>query len=416
MRRLQTAAFALMLTACGDPAPGQAQTPAGSDPDATAGVETRPANAAGQSPAFAGQTRAPAVKSKTAYAVETVVGGLEKPWAIAFLPDGGMLITERPGRLRLFKDGRLSAPIAGLPEVDARNQGGLLGLALDPAFAQNGLVYFSYAEGRGGGLTNTAVGRGRLVTTAGQPPRLDGVATIFRQTPSLASALHYGGRLVFARDGTLFVTLGERSILEGRRQAQRLDGALGKIVRINADGSIPRDNPFVGRAGVRPEIFSIGHRNVQAAALEPATGALWEVEHGAKGGDELNRVEAGKDYGWPTITYGEEYSGLKIGEGITQRAGMEQPVYYWDPVIAPSGMTFYEGGLFPEWRGNLFVGALGGQHIARLVLDGGRVVGEERLLEGGGERIRDVITGPDGAIYAATDESPGRILRIVPKP
>jgi glucose/arabinose dehydrogenase len=241
------------------------------------------------------------------------------------------------------------------------------------------------------------------------------VQVIFRQAPALDAVQHYGGRLVFARDGTLFVTLGERSVLPGRMQAQRLDGTLGKLVRINPDGSVPKDNPFVGREGARPEIWSIGHRNVQGAAIHPQTGRLWTVEHGARGGDELNIPAAGKDYGWPTITYGVEYSGKPIGEGITQKPGMEQPVYYWDPVIAPSGMAFYQADLFPAWKGSLFIGGLGGKHLVRLTLDGERVVGEERLLVDLKKRIRDVIVGPDGALYVATDSAEGQILKVTPK-
>jgi len=399
---LISVATAALLAACGS---GEAQTPGGS-------AETRRPNGKGQTPAFAGQTRAPDVKANVAYAVSDYVTGLEKPWGLVFLPDRSLLISEKPGRLRLFADGKLSEPIAGVPAVDARNQGGLLGLALDPAFRTNGLVYMSYAEGNPDGRTNTAIARGKLVT--GPTPRLEGVTTIWRQTPSLASTMHYGGRLVFGRDGTLFVTTGERSVTEGRMQAQRMDGDLGKVVRINADGSVPTDNPYVGQTSVRPEIFSIGHRNIQAAALNPRTGELWEVEHGTRGGDEVNIVRKGRDYGWPTIAYGIEYGGGPITGGITQKAGMEQPIYYWDPVIAPSGMAFYEANLFPAWKGSLFVGGLGSERLSRLALDGDRVVGEEWLLTDVGERIRDVVVGPDGALYVATDNDRGRVLRVAP--
>lgn len=405
-RIFPVAVIATLLGACGGPQ-GVAQT--------AAPVETRAPNAPDQAPAFAGQTRAPEMKAGVDYDVTTVAETLENPWAIAFLPDGRMLVTERAGRLRLVgADGTLSPPVEGVPQVDAVGQGGLLGLALDPDYAANGRVYFSYAE-RQDGLTHTAVARGRLVVAPGAAPRLEDVQVIFRQTPSLDSVLHYGGRLVFAPDGTLFVTLGERSILEGRMQAQRLDGTLGKIVRINADGSIPKDNPYVGRDGARPEIWSIGHRNIQGAALNPATGALWSVEHGARGGDELNIPQAGKDYGWPTITYGVEYSGKTIGQGLTAQAGMEQPLYYWDPVIAPSGMAFYTADLVPAWNNSLFIGGLGSKHLVRLTLDGDKVVGEERLLTELKQRIRDVVVGPDGALYVATDSPSGKVLRVAPK-
>jgi glucose/arabinose dehydrogenase len=335
---------------------------------------------------------------------------------MAFLPGGRMLVTERPGRMRIVgADGKLSEPLAGLPAVDARGQGGLLDVALDPQFASNRLVYWSYAEPREGGVNNSAVARGRLVEEG--TPRLENVEVIFHQVPSLDSRLHFGGRLVFARDGTLFVTLGDRSITEGRMQAQRLDGLLGKIVRLNRDGSVPKDNPFVGKEGVRPEIWSIGHRNVQAATLHPSTGELWEVEHGTRGGDEINIARKGKDYGWPTIAYGIEYKGNPITGGITAKEGMEQPLYYWDPVIAPSGMVFYTGSLFPAWKGNLFIGGMASTNLVRLVIDGEKVLGEERLLRDlkpTPERIRDVDQGPDGALYLLTDSPKGRVLKLAP--
>ena len=391
-----------------------AQTPAPTQ----AGADPRPPNATDQKPAFPGQTRAPERKSNVAFDVVTVAEGLQNPWGMAFLPDGRILVTEKPtGRLRIVgTDGKLSEPVAGLPAVDGRNQGGLLGVALDPDFASNHLIYWSYAEPRDGGVNNTAVARGGLVD--GPAPRVQDVQVIFHQTPSLDSTLHFGGRLVFGRDGTLFITLGERSITEGRMQAQRLDGLLGKIVRINRDGTIPNDNPFVGKEGVRPEIWSIGHRNVQAATLHPTTGELWEVEHGTRGGDEINIARKGKDYGWPTIAYGIEYKGGPITGGITAKDGMEQPLYYWDPVIAPSGMVFYTGDLFPDWKDNLFIGGLGSMNLVRLTIKGERVVDEERLLtdlKPMRERIRDVRQGPDGALYVLTDSAPGRILKLVPR-
>ncbi|MGE0706275.1 MAG: PQQ-dependent sugar dehydrogenase, partial [Vicinamibacterales bacterium] len=367
--------------------------------------------------AFAGQTRAPEQKLNVAFNVVPLAEGLVNPWGLVFLPDGRMLVSERPGRLRVVSaDGKqMSEPVAGLPPVDARGQGGLLGLALDPAYQSNQLIYWSYAEPRPDGSNNTAVARGRLVD--GAAPKVENVQVIFHQAPSLVSNLHFGGRLVFGRDGTLFITLGDRSIVEGRMQAQRLDGLLGKIVRINADGSIPKDNPFVGREGVRPEIWSFGHRNIQAATLHPSTGELWEVEHGTRGGDELNVSRKGGDYGWPTIAYGIEYRGEPITGGIQQKAGMEQPRYYWDPVIAPSGMLFYTGDLFPAWKNSLFIGGLGSLNLVRVSLDGERVAGEERLLQDQPqrERIRDVVQGPDGALYLLTDSAKGRLLKLVPR-
>jgi glucose/arabinose dehydrogenase len=381
-----------------------------------AGLNAAAPNGTGQTPAFPGQTRAPERKSNVAFEVTTVASGLANPWGMAFLPGGRMLVSERPGRLRVVgTDGTLSEPVAGVPAVDARNQGGLLDVSLDPAFASNHLIYWSYAEPREGGLTNTAVARGRLVEEAA--PRLENVAVIYHQAPSMDSSQHYGGRLVWGRDGTLFVTQGERSITEGRMQAQRPDGLLGKIVRLNADGTVPKENPFLGREGTRPEIWSSGHRNVEAAALNPSTGELWEVEHGTRGGDEINIARKGRDYGWPTIAYGIEYSGDRITGDITRKEGMEQPLYYWDPVIAPSGMTFYTGELFPAWKGNLFIGGLASMNLVRLTINGERVVDEERLLTDlrPRERIRDVRQGPDGALYLLTDNAAGRLLKLVPK-
>ena len=382
-----------------------------------AGVDPTPPNATRQVPAFPGQTRAPEQKSSVAFDVETVAGGLQHPWSLVFLPGGRMLVTERPGRLRIVaRDGTLSVAVSGLPAVDPDGQGGLLDVALDPAFALNGLIYWSYAEPNAGGSNNTAVARGKLVDAI--LPVVEHVQVIYHQRPRLVSGAHFGSRLVFGRDGTLFVTQGERAIVEGRMQAQRLDGLLGKIVRLNPDGSIPGDNPFVGTAGARPEIWSLGHRNVQGAALNPATGDLWAVEHGARGGDEVNIVRKGNDYGWPTIAYGLEYSGRPIAGNITAKNGMEQPRYYWDPVIGPSGMTFYTGNLFPRWQGSLFIGGHQTEDLVRLALDGDTVVGEERLLTGlepKRERIRDVRQGPEGALYLLTDSSNGRILKLVPR-
>ncbi len=381
-------------------------------------ADPRPANNPEQKPAFAGQTDAPEQKLGVSFDVVTVAEGLQNPWSVAFLPGGKMLITERPGRLRVVgPDGKLSEPVAGLPAVHARGQGGLLDVVLDPAFATNHLIYWSFSEPRDNSENNTAVARGKLVDDAAAP-RVDDVQVIYHQSPSMNSPLHFGSRLVFGRDGTLFVTQGDRSIIPGRMQSQKMDSGIGKLVRINTDGSIPKDNPFVGKDGVRPEIWSSGHRNIQAAALNPATGELWEIEHGTRGGDELNIVRKGKDYGWPTIAYGIEYQGGQITGGIQQQAGMEQPIYYWDPIIGPSGMTFYTGNLFPQWKGNLFVGGHGSRDLVRLTLDGDKVTGEERLLKDlqpKPEAIRDVRTGPDGALYLLTDGAAGRLLKLVPK-
>jgi glucose/arabinose dehydrogenase len=383
-------------------------------------VESRTPNALNQKPAFEGQTRAPEQKSNVAYELVTVAEGLVNPWGLAFLPDGRMLVTEKTGRLRVVTpDGKLSEPVTGLPPVDNRGQGGLLDIVLSPQFAKDRLIYWSYAEPQADGGNNTAAARGRFVDDA-TAPRVEDVQVIFHQTPFTGSRLHYGSRLVWARDGTLFVTMGDRSVTPGRMQAQNLDTLIGKIARINADGTIPKDNPFVGKEGVRPEIWSLGHRNIQSAALHPTTGELWEVEHGTRGGDELNVARKGKDYGWPTIAYGIEYNGQPITGNITAKDGMEQPVYYWDPVIAPSGMMFYTGSAFPAWRGHLFIGGMTQKdptNLTRLVLSGDKVVAEERLLTevSPRERIRDVRQGPDGAIYMVTDNAKGRVLKLVPR-
>ena len=377
-------------------------------PALAAPVPTGPANVPEFKPAFAGQTRADAVTSKTKLAVTEVATGLSKPWGLAFLPDGTMLVSEKaPGALRIIDAaGKVSPPVAGLPAVDARGQGGMMGVGVPG----DGFVYWSYAEPREGG-NGLAVARGRLVT--GAAPRIDDVKVIFRVQPTLDSVQHYGGRMVFPAGDTMFIMLGERSILPGRVQAQDLGSHFGKIVRINRDGSVPKDNPFVGRAGARPETWSCGHRNILSAALD-GKGRLWEIEHGPKGGDELNLVARAKDYGWPTITYGEEYSGKPIGASITQAKGMEQPVYYWDPVIAPSGMVIASGKMFPEWRGNILTGGLGVKSLVRLVMKGDRVVGEERLLAERGDRIRDVVEAPDGAIWLLTDAEKGKLLKVTP--
>ena len=338
---------------------------------------------------------------------ETVARNLVHPWALAFLPDGRMLVTERPGRLRIIDaNGVVSAPLTGVPAVHAVGQGGLLDVALDPNFAQNRTIYLSYAEPGGGGLAGTAVARGRLTDTG-----LEDVRVIYSQRPKMQGGGHYGSRLIFGRDGTLFITQGDR--MNHRDSAQSLTAGMGKIMRINTDGTIPRDNPFVGRNDAQPEIWSYGHRNLQGGALNPETGQIWTVEHGPRGGDELNHPEAGRNYGWPVIGYGIDYSGARLHESTT-REGMEQPVYYWDPVIAASGMAFYTGDRYPGWKGSVFIGSMTPGALVRLEMSGGNVTKEERYLGDMRERIRDVQQGPDGLLYLVTDSDDGQVLRVVP--
>ena len=340
------------------------------------------------------------------YRIVKVTDGLDHPWGLAFLPNGDMLITERSGALRRVSKGKLDPkPIAGVPRVRAAGQGGLLDVALHPDFARNRLVYLSYA-GRGDGGTNTEVARGVL-----NGARLDNVQVIFRALPKVSGTGHFGSRLVFAPDGTLFISLGDR---RGQMaKSQSVADHIGTVVRLHDDGRVPKDNPFVGRNGAKPEIFSYGHRNVQGMALRPGTRAIWTHEHGPRGGDEVNILKPGANYGWPAITYGIDYSGDIISERKAA-PGMEQPVVYWVPSIAPSGMAFYTGDKFPRWRGDLFVGALAGSHLRRLKLDGDRVTVQEKLLDDLGERIRDVRTGPDGYLYVLTDDSNGMVLRLEP--
>ncbi|RDD71052.1 PQQ-dependent sugar dehydrogenase [Paracoccus versutus] len=374
-------------------------------PPALAELNDRPPNASGQSPAFPGQTRAPEIREQIPISRIPLIRGLSDPWGMALLPDGGLLITERTGTLRLYRDGQLSQPIQGMPEVDARGQGGLLDVAVAPDFASTRQVWFSFSEPRGNGRNATAVGTGRL---SADGTALEEMRVIFRQEPAWASTLHFGSRLVFDRQGQLFVTTGERSRPEPRQLAQDLGTHLGKVLRIDpATGAAAPGNPFTeGQA--RPEIWSWGHRNIQAAALD-AQGRLWTVEHGPQGGDELNLPQAGRNYGWPVITYGQDYSGGPIGQGITQREGMEQPVYYWDPVIAPSGMVFYRGAMFPELEGDALIGGLQAGAVVRLRIEGDRVSGEQRLLEGIG-RVRDIELAPDGALLILTDG--GELIRL----
>jgi glucose/arabinose dehydrogenase len=351
----------------------------------------------------AAQTRLKTDKAEIV--VETVADDLEHPWGLAFLPDGRMLVTERPGRLRVVSaDRKVSQPLGGVPRVFAQGQGGLLDVALDPDFASNRLVYLSYAEPGDGGAS-TAVARGRLADGA---TALEKTAVVFRQMPKVSGGLHFGSRLAFSPDGKLFVTMGDRGKFD---PAQDLSVHIGKIVRINRDGSVPQDNPFVGRSGARPEIWSFGNRNVQAAAVHPETGALWEAEHGPRGGDELNLIEPGKNYGWPLVSWGRHYDGRDIPDPPT-RPNLAGSVHQWTPVIGASGMAFYTGNAFPAWRGSVLVGGLVSRGIVRVTLDGGRYVGEERIPLGA--RIRDVVQGPDGFVYALTDQDNGRILRLMP--
>jgi aldose sugar dehydrogenase len=348
-----------------------------------------------------------AAAAPVAFDVVTVADGLEHPWGLAFLPDGRLLVTERPGRLRVIENGRLlSQPVACLPEIVARGQGGLLDVALHPKFPDNRWVYLSYAAPGKGGM-GTHVGRGQL-----EGLRLQNWQTLFAMEPKTNAGQHFGSRLVFDRAGYLFITLGDRG---ERDRAQDLHDPAGSVLRLHDDGRVPADNPFVGRKGARPEIYSYGHRNIQGAALHPQTGQLWTHEHGPQGGDEINLIQRGANYGWPVVTHGREYvTGFRIGEG-THKTGMEAPRYHWTPSIAPSGMAFYTADRYPAWRGNLFVGALRDQMLVRLELDGTRVLREERLLKNRVGRIRDVRQGPDGYLYLLTDQNPGRLLRLQPR-
>lgn len=375
-------------------------------------LETRSANASDQRPARAGQTRACGIKSNVAFDVTVVARGLQ-PWAVEPLPGGDFLVTEKPGRLRIVSaSGAIGQPIAGLPSVDARGQGGLLDVALSPMFATDRVIYWSFSEPRNGG-NGTSIARGVL---SADRTSLSDVRVIFRVLPTYDGAMHYGSRLAFGPDGMLYGTFGERSDAQMRRYSQQLDSHLGKTVRIRPDGTVPADNPFVGQSGALPEIWSLGHRNIQAAAFD-TDGRFWEIEHGPRGGDELNLVEKGKNYGWPVVSYGIEYSGRPIPGAVTARAGFEQPVYYWDPVIAPSGAQFYSGNAFPEWRGSLFVGSLGQERLVRLTIANGRVTGEEHLLVDRSQRVRDVRQGPDGLLYIVTDArgGGGELWRIAPR-
>jgi glucose/arabinose dehydrogenase len=438
MKKSQTAfVMAMVLMAAGAACAqggseaGKTSAPTAAPSNSTspcAPLETRTANAPEQKPAFAGQTRACGVKSAAAFDVTVLAKGLEKPWAVEPLPNGDFLVTEKTGRLRIVSSkGEVGPPVGGLlpvgsggvsaasgqgglPPITARGQGGLLDVALSPSFARDRTIYWSFSEQREGG-SGTSVARGVLTEDR---RNLEQVRVIFRALPTYDNGLHFGSRLAFGPDGMLYITLGDRFDKPNRPKVQQLDAHLGKVIRINPDGSVPADNPFTGRAGALPEIWDLGHRNVQSSTFDER-GRLWTVEHGAKGGDELNLIEKGKNYGWPLVTYGEEYSGEAFAGAVTAREGFEQPVYYWDPVIAPSGMEFYTGDAFPAWRGSLFVGGLVSQRLVRLVIEGNRVVGEEHLLSERGKRIRDVRQGPDGALYVVTDESDGELWKITPR-
>lgn len=405
-----TTGAALALASCSSPSghPNENGTDSATTTtdSSTAPVETKAPNT-DYKPAFPGQTRIAGVKTKTPYEGTVLTDKLESPWGITNLPDGRLLITEKKGVMRIATtSGQLSEPITGLPKVNPDGQGGLLGVRVDPDFSNNRIVYWVFSEPLPEGNL-TAVAKGKL---SADEKKIEGAKVIYRATPAYKGTLHYGGRIVFDKEGNLVISTGERSDLETRPQAQHLNSALGKVLRITKDGKPAAGNPFEGQADKRAEIYSYGHRNVQGLAFNPATGDLWETEFGPRGGDELNRIQPGKNYGWPIITYGIEYKGDKVGEGIQQKEGLEQPVYYWDPVLSPSGITFYSGKGIPEWKNNLFIGGLSSIHIARLVIENNKVVGEERLLEKEEQRFRDITEGNDGALYAVTDN--GRLYSI----
>ncbi len=393
----------VFLTRCSDDAEKDK-----TDPPIVTGdpVETNPPNT-DYNPAFEGQTRIGSVVTETAWSKSILTSALSSPWGIASLPDGRLLITQKAGTMRIVTaGGSVSDPIDGIPAVNNSGQGGLLGLCLDPAFTTNRMVYWVFAQAVSGGNI-TAVAKGKL---SNDETTIENADVIYQSNTPNNSTLHYGGRILFDESGNLIVSTGERSVLETRPLAQSVSSSLGKTIRITKNGDAARGNPTFSGGGALPELYTTGHRNPQGLALHPVTGDVWLGEHGPQGGDELNRLQPGKNYGWPVITYGEEYSGAKVGDGIQQKEGMEQPVYYWDPVVAPSGMTFYRGDQVPEWRNNLFMTSLGQTHIVRLVIQSNKVVGEERLLASEGQRFRDITQGPDGALYAITDS--GRLYRI----
>jgi glucose/arabinose dehydrogenase len=403
------AGLAILIASCGKKTDNSEASTDSVAVTTSAPVETKKGNT-DYKPAFEGQTRIASVKTATEYEFTILDTTFARPWGIVALPDGRFLITEKSGTVRLAATtGTPGAPIAGIPKVNSDGQGGLLGICVDPAFEQNRMVYWVFSEPLAAGNV-TAVAKGKL---SADEKKMEGVTVIYRATPAYKGTLHYGGRVRFSKDGNLFVSTGERSDLETRPQAQDINSGLGKIVRITTDGKPVAGNPFEGKKDARPEIYSYGHRNVQGIAFHPATGDLWETEFGPRGGDELNRVEPGKNYGWPVITYGIEYNGNTIGDVIQQKEGLEQPVYYWDPVISPSGITFYDSDVMAEWKNNLFISSLSGMHICRLVIENNKVVGEERLLAGEEQRFRDITQGNDGALYAVTDQ--GRLYKIYKK-
>lgn len=394
---------ALVISACSSKNVAEDPTPPITD---TAGVETNPPNASYQ-PAFAGQTRIGKVTTAAHYEAKLLSSGLSSPWGITSLPDGRFLITEKTGSMRIAtNEGSLSAPLSGVPEVYLSGQSGLLGITTDPDFASNRMLYWVYSRSVPDGNL-PAVAKGRL---SDDETAIENATVIYEVRPAHGGNAHYGGRIVFGTDGNLFVSTGERSDIVTRPLAQSLETALGKVLHITKDGAAVPGNPFESTAGAWPELYSYGHRNAQGLAINPLNGDLWEGEMGPRGGDEINRIQPGRNYGWPTIGYGLEYSGEKVGNGLTQQDGMEQPVYYWDPVISCSGMTFYDGSDMPEWKNDLFLACLSGQQITRLVIRDNKVVGEERLLADQQQRFRDITQGKDGALYAVTDG--GRLYRI----
>lgn len=396
----------VLFVSCSEGNKSREETPEPYVPAGGTPVETNAANT-NYRPAFTGQTRINGVKTSSVISSIILTSGLSSPWGITGLPDGRLLVTQKGGTMRIVTNtGSVGSAITGLPAVNSGEQGGLLGVCIDPQFSSNRMIYWAFSENVAGG-TVTAVAKGRL---SDNEATVENATVIYRAAPASNSTLHYGGRILFDATGNLLVSTGDKSNPATRPLAQSVSAALGKIVRITTNGLPAPGNPTFSGSGALPELYSIGHRNPQGMALHPVSGDLWQSEHGPRGGDEINRVQPGLNYGWPTITYGIEYGGQTIGTGIQQQNGLEQPVYYWDPVISPSGMTFYRGNRVPEWENNLFIGALSGQHIARLVIENNRVTGEERLLSGENQRFRDITQGTDGALYAVTDG--GRLYKI----